>query len=237
MAIACSPCPASPTIQGLEMRTWILLGLLVVVPQALWAADLPLWSVPAGFVLTPIADEARLNGQPIRMALLSGVMDPRSFQQAMERQCNSEHGDFHQAMLGSKTLWSCLHGDRYSQTLQWRQEGNRIVGELSTLRLDGGKQEPHPLPLLLPEAQILSDLETRDGSQQGRVVLAQSRLSIPQLRAVLLREAHAQGWRLEVSLSAQLRRLSLRKSRQALDIALDPLPLGGSRAVLVWQDR
>ena len=205
-------------------------------PAGALAGSLPFWPMPDGLQVTPIADEMRLNGVPIRIGLVSGTIDQRRFREEMERSCHREHGRFQEQGLGLKQLWSCIH-EPLSQTAQWRREGDRIVGEISTLRMDA-KPRQSALPTPLPDgAELVSDLESRDGDLRGRVLMVDSLLSVPQLRTALLREAQARGWKLTAPLSDNLGRLSLRKPKESLDIAFPAGSSGGSRAVIVWQNR
>jgi len=218
-------------------RSALALLVFAASPVAVLAADYPLWPLPEGLHATPLADEMRLNGLVMRVALVSGIGSERELRRAMEKSCTQQRGDFGEAQAGTRHLWSCIHPP-ISQTLQWRQEGGRIVGELATMRLDR-KPKPVAPPLALPDsAEILSDVFSRDGRKEGQVILFQSSWSVPQLRAWFLREARAQGWKLVDVLSAQSQRLSMRKGTQSLDLAFPPSGSeAASRAVLVWQSR
>ncbi|MEL5848029.1 MAG: hypothetical protein U7M05_01525 [Candidatus Igneacidithiobacillus chanchocoensis] len=217
-----------------QIFSLVLLGGLLHCPP-LWAADLPFWQLPEELHSTPIADEIWLNGVPIRIALLSGVVSEATFHNVAERNCEKGGGRFGENQLGAKKVWSCIR-EPYSQTIQWQREGGRIQGEISTLRLDA---TPLPSQPVLPTpalTQMVSNMESRDGSIKSQVEMLQSGLNIPQLRAALLREARASGWKIDTALSATLQRMSLQKRGQLLDIAFAPQPMGGSRAVVVWQE-
>lgn len=210
---------------------WLLLTLLCT---PVWAADLPLWPLPDGFFSHQVAQEMRLNGMPIRIAFLGGVSREEDFQREMDRSCRQEGGSFRQTSLGSKHLWSCLDAP-YSQTVKWRMEGGRIVGESSVLNLDVKPETLAPILALPGQTQLVSDLETQDGSLHGRVELLRSSLSVAQLRSFFLREATMDKWQVSGALSKRINRLSVQKAQESLDLAFSSLNMGGSQAVLVWQ--
>ena len=213
-----------------------LMGAIFLWSGALRAEELPLWPLPEGFRTASIGDDLRLNGVPVRVALFSGIASERDFRRDMERECRQRRGVFQALPDGFRRLWSCVR-EPYSQTLRWQSKSGRIEGELSTMRLDASVKES-PLPIALPQdAQVISDLESRDGSTRGRVILMESRLSVPQLRAELLRNAASQGWKPVGDLSEQRERLSLRKPGASLDLAFPSDHSRGTKVVLVWQNR
>lgn len=207
---------------------------LMLFSASLWADELPLWPLPSDFNSHQLAGHMRLNGVPLQVVLFSGVAKEESFQKNMEKSCGQQGGRFQHLTFGSKVLWSCIH-EPYSQTLQWHQEGARIVGESSVLSLDTRDDRSHPILPLPGQTQVLSDLETDDGALLGRVELLRSALSLTQLRSHLLGQARIEKWQVQNALSETLERLSLRKGQASLDMTFSSMALGGSQAVLVWQ--
>lgn len=213
----------------------LMMGVIVLWSGTLRAEELPLWPLPEGFRTASIGDDLRLNGVPVRVALFSGIANERDFRRDMERECRQRRGVFQALPDGLRQLWSCVR-EPYSQTLRWQARGGRIEGELSTIRLNASVKKS-PLPVALPQdAQVISDLESRDGSTRGRVILVESRLSVPQLRADLLRNAASQGWKTVGDLSDQRERLSLRKPGASLDLAFPSDHPKDTMVVLVWQN-
>lgn len=219
-----------------RIRLRCILLLFLVVGAKASADELPLWPLPDGFSSRPVAERMWFNGVPMRVVLIGGVSREDDFQRDMDRICRREGGRFQQMSLGGKELWSCIRAP-YSQTVQWHRQGGRIVGESSVLRLDSRGKVPAPILPLPGQTQVLSDLETQDGSLRGRVELLQSGLSLAQIRSFFLRKATADKWRVQGVLSEKMSRMSLQKGRESLDLAFSSQALGGSRAVLVWQRR
>ncbi|WP_414040862.1 hypothetical protein ACJU26_01830 [Acidithiobacillus sp. M4-SHS-6] len=219
---------------------WIYLArflpLLSCAAGPAWAADLPLWPLPDGFSSRPVAERMWLNGVPLRVVFIGGVSREEDFQREMDRSCRQEGGRFRQISLGRKHLWSCMDGP-YSQTVRWHLEGGRIMGESSVLNLNAKAKTPAPILALPGQTQVLSELETQDGSLRGRVEALQSSLSPAQIRSFFLREATADDWRLQGALSEKMTRLALEKGRESLDLAFSARPMGGSQTVLIWQKR
>ncbi|WP_308387763.1 hypothetical protein [Acidithiobacillus sp. AMEEHan] len=218
----------------LDVLFFAILSSAVAAPT--WAEELPLWPLPSTMHTSPVAQKMQLNGVPLRAALLSGQISDYEFRRALEASCAEEKGRFQALQFGAKNLWSCIR-EPYSQTVQWQEENGRITGELSTLRLDSQPTLPPPLLLIPDRTESVSDLETEDDGVRGRVQILRSDLSVPQLRAALLRAAQAKGWKVEPLLSGNLMRLSLRQRHESLDLAFQPERMGGCKTVLVWQSK
>ncbi len=209
---------------------------LLAAPSAR-AEEWPLLPLPADAHSAPLAQRLKVNGVTLRALQFHMTASEVAATQLFQKGCRDLGGMPTDNRLREGHVQGCVRPP-YSMTAQWHQEGQKIFGTISTLRLDEKPQRsPLPEDMSLPPLTTLEeDMESEDGPVHGRVLRLSSTLGPQSIRNYFVGHLEAQGWRALLPTRPEGPALSFDKGRAHLDMVIGRAGVG-SQMVLVWDYR
>ncbi|MFA7495000.1 MAG: hypothetical protein WCY67_01665 [Acidithiobacillus sp.] len=215
------------------------IAMLLSVPISTFAREMaPLLAMPENAVLEPLASHLKINGVDMRAVQFHVGADEEKLRSYFVESCAKLGGSYTENQLHNEHIQGCITPP-YSLTTQWHMEGDSAYGTLSSLRLDQ-KVERDPLPHDLPlpaNAEILQDIETRDGDIRGRVLHVYVDAPMAKIRNTLEKRLQAQQWQTTSVARGNAAVISMSKDNRHLDIVIGKDESGKSRLVVVLDQR